>query len=110
MRLIPVLTLLAAGSLLVAGQAEAKASHRAQARTITRIANPPAHNMSALAREQARQRQLQEENRGAVLADEREGMRIGAFRRDYSLDVYRPTVRPDQDGAVGLSWRVKTHD
>lgn len=110
MRLIPALALLATASVLFTGQAEAKASHRAQARTVTHIANPPAHNMSALAREQARERALREQDPNVVIADEPEGMRFGAFKRDYSLAVSRPAIRPDQDGAVGFSWRMKTHD
>ena len=109
MRLVPAIMLLASGALLCAGQAEAKTYHRAQARTVTRIANPPSHGMSALAREQARQRLLREQN-AALIAGEREGMRFGAFKRDYSLSVYRPSIRPDQDGAVGFSWSMKTHD
>jgi hypothetical protein len=110
MRLTPTLGLLAAGSLLLTGQAEAKPHHRALARTPARIAHPPAHHMSALAGEQARQRRLRERDRNVVFADKREGVRFGAFKRDYSLPVYRPSVRPDQDGAVGFTWRMKTHD
>ena len=110
MRLVPALTLLAAGSLLVAGHAEARTSHRAQARTLTLIADQPSHGMSPLARQQAEERSRVDFQKGQLLADERTDVRFGGFKRDYSLDVYRPAIRPDQDGAVGLSIRLKTHD
>jgi hypothetical protein len=35
--------------------------------------------------------------------------RLGTFKRSYKLDVYRLGVRPDEDGAVGLSLKLKSH-
>jgi hypothetical protein len=112
MRLVPALILLAAGSAICVAPAEAKTRHhRSHARHAAHTPpRQPAHGMSPLARAQARERDQRQLQQLAEADGGRPKLRMGTFKRDYSLNVYRPTIRPDQDGAVGLSLHMKTHD
>jgi hypothetical protein len=107
MHLRCAIIVLATGSLLAGGAAEARTRHLRHA---AKVAVQPVHGMSALARAQARDRRARELRQVASGDEGKPDVRFGAFKRDYSLDVYRPTIRSDQDGAVGMSIHLKTHD
>jgi len=97
---------------LCANEAQAaKRAHHRRPPAKAQVRHGPAHHMSALAAQAARQRQGRPVG-GAQFAANDVGTetRVGAFSRSYKLnDVYRPTIRPDQDGAVGVTFKMKTH-
>lgn len=121
---IAILAMVLAAATLCAGEVAAAAAKKhprprahAAARHHPRVAKAPArpaHGMSALARAAQREKagaafQVAEDDPSAVArfrAGQADG-RLGAFKRNYKLDVYRPTVRPDEDGTVGLTLKLK---